>query len=150
LRQRRNHASAHTKSTISLAVDRVWLTFPDMQLRAFCDQGEEDLPGGCSDVTLVLAIANEANWLWCLRVEPISTRVHRGVLDMIRMLQMILDSVKVRDSYPTRIWTALFFPVFTGTVFGWSTRTKLEALMIGVLVALAYTAAEWINKKYLR
>ncbi|MEJ0034833.1 MAG: hypothetical protein WDO68_01885 [Gammaproteobacteria bacterium] len=66
------------------------------------------------------------------------------------MLELLLNTVRARACYSTRVWTALSFPVFIGTVFGSSTRWKLEALLISVAVVVAYTAAALIEKKYLR
>ena len=69
---------------------------------------------------------------------------------MYRLLQMIFAAVKARASYATRIWTALFLPLPVGIVFGWSIRTKLEALLVSVLVAAAFTAAKFVEKKHFR
>jgi hypothetical protein len=69
---------------------------------------------------------------------------------MARVLELVLLSLRARASYPTRVWTALLLPVLAGTAFGWSTRMKLEGLILGVLVAAFYTLFQFVWKKYLK
>ena len=69
---------------------------------------------------------------------------------MTRVLELILQSLRARASYSTRVWNALLLPVVTGTVFGWPTRMKFEGLVLGVLVAAFYTLFQLVRKKYLK
>lgn len=69
---------------------------------------------------------------------------------MARLVELVLLSLKARASYQTRVWTALVLPILAGTVFGWSTKAKLEGLILGVLVAAFYTFFQWIWKKFLK
>jgi hypothetical protein len=67
----------------------------------------------------------------------------------IRVLKLLLDFVRARASYGTRIWTALFLPLLIGTVAGSSPSTKFESLLLGIIVVVVYTGAIWVHKKYL-
>lgn len=69
---------------------------------------------------------------------------------MLRLVERVLEYMKARCSYSTRVWTALFFPVAAGTLFHWSTRMKLEGFIFGVLIVVAYSVAQWVEKNYLR
>jgi len=69
---------------------------------------------------------------------------------MLRLVEMVLESMKARASYSTRVWTVLCLPVAAGTLFQWSTRMKLEGFIFGVLIVSSYSVAQWVEKKYLR
>ena len=69
---------------------------------------------------------------------------------MARLVELVLLSLKARASYQTRVWTALVLPILAGTVCGWSTKAKLEGLILGVLVATFYTVFQWIWKRFLK
>jgi hypothetical protein len=69
---------------------------------------------------------------------------------MTRIFNLIMVSLRARASYETRVWTALLLPNLAGTVLHWSTRMKLEGLLLGVLVVVFYTVAVWIRQRLLR
>jgi hypothetical protein len=72
-----------------------------------------------------------------------------GGATMIRLFELITISLRARASYETRVWTALLLPILAGTVLHWTTRMKLEGLLLGVLTVIFYTIAVWIRKKHL-
>jgi hypothetical protein len=69
---------------------------------------------------------------------------------MSRLLEMMLEWIGARGSYPTRVWRVLMLPVGAGMVFGWSTQRMLEGVLLGALVSVLYTGASWVWKRYLR
>ena len=69
---------------------------------------------------------------------------------MPRILELIFGFLQARASYANRVWSALLFPVLAGTALGWSMRTKVEGVLLGMLVVVFYTAAQWVWNKYLR
>lgn len=69
---------------------------------------------------------------------------------MVRILELIFGLLQARASYANRVWTALLFPVLAGTALGWPMRTKVEGVLLGMLVVVFYTASQWVWKKYLQ
>jgi len=49
---------------------------------------------------------------------------------MIRLLELVTISLRARASSETRVWTALLLPILAGTVMHWTTRMKLEGLLL--------------------
>ena len=84
-----------------------------------------------------------------LRSLVVGTPVPKSAI-VTQVFELILASLRVRADYPTRVWTALAVPSLAGTLLGWSTRKKLEGLLLGVLLSLFYTIACIVWKKYLR
>jgi hypothetical protein len=68
----------------------------------------------------------------------------------VRILELLFGFLQTRASYTNRVWSALLFPVVAGTLFGLSMRTKVEGVLLGMLVVVFYTASQWIWQKYLR
>lgn len=69
---------------------------------------------------------------------------------MVRIVELLLNAVRARACYSTRVWTALFFPVLVGTVSGLSTRLKVEGFLVSVAVVVVYSTAHFVERKYLR
>ena len=68
---------------------------------------------------------------------------------MSLLLKLALQFVSSRASYTTRVWSALYLPVIIGAASGWSTRSRVEALLISIAIVAVYTMATWMHKKYL-
>lgn len=70
-------------------------------------------------------------------------------MHLFRIVKILLKASTARRCYSTRVWTALFFPVLLGTVFRFSTRAKLEGLLVSFLIVLIYSAACFLERNYL-
>jgi len=66
-----------------------------------------------------------------------------------RFVEVLLKASNARACYLTRVWTALFFPALVGTVFRFSTRAKLEAFLVSLLIVVVYSAACVLERNYL-
>ena len=70
-------------------------------------------------------------------------------MHQVRALEVLLKASRAPARYSTRVWTVLSFPVLFGTVFRFSTRTKLEGLLVSFLIVLIYSAACLLEKNCL-
>ena len=66
-----------------------------------------------------------------------------------RTARLLVEFVKGRGSYLTRVWTALFTPLAAGVFFGWSIQRQIETLILGTSILAIYSFAIWIQKRYL-
>jgi hypothetical protein len=69
---------------------------------------------------------------------------------MFRFIQIIIQTVKARASYLTRVWEALYLPVLVGTFSGWSFQMQLHALLVSFIVVVVYSTAQILERKFLR
>lgn len=69
---------------------------------------------------------------------------------MTRLVELLLNAVKARACYSTRVWTALFLPVLIGSLLGIPTRVKVENLLVSTGVVLVYSIAHFVEKKFFR
>jgi hypothetical protein len=72
-----------------------------------------------------------------------------GSSDFERTAKLLVEFVKGRGSYLTRVWTALFTPLAAGVFLGWSIERQFENLILGTSIVAIYSLALWVQKRYL-
>jgi hypothetical protein len=65
------------------------------------------------------------------------------------LASFLVDFIKGRGSYATRVWSALFSPLVAGAALGWSIPRQFAAFGLAILIVAIYSLAIWIQRRFL-